>query len=107
MTGRHGADPFPQHSTCAPLSRQENEVLDEIEHGLIGSDLGLSARMARLDDPAGGGVGASGRRAGLRRDPAVLVMALPAVAGWALVGLAAAAVFLPVLLSAARWPFRA
>jgi len=86
--------------SCAPLSRRENEILDGIEHGLVGRDPGLCARMSQLDDlplvPAWARIG-GGLSLGLML--LVFVLALPAVAALALVGLAAAAVFLPWLVS--------
>ncbi len=92
---------------CAPLSPQENEVLDGIEHGLADSDPGLLARMSQLDDSppvagwarVGGGLAFGGMLL-------VFVVASPTLVAWALVGLVATAAFLPWLLSAARRPDR-
>lgn len=80
-------------------------MLDGIEHGLADSDPGLFARMSQLDDSppvaewarVGGGIAFGVMLL-------VFVLALPAVVAWALVGLVAAAAFLPWLLSAARRP---
>lgn len=100
--------PCGRPSWCAPLSRQENEVLDGIEHGLAVSDPGLFARMSALDDSppvavwarVGGGLAFGGMLL-------VFLLALPAAAAWAVVGLVAVAVLVPWLLSGgARWPHR-
>ena len=99
---RHGEASARRPSSCAPLSRGENEILDGIEHDLVGRDPGLSVRMAQLDDCVSvptlariGGALAFGLML------LVFVLALPVSAALVLVGLVAAAAFLPLLLSGA------
>jgi hypothetical protein len=84
---------------CAPLSREEDGILDEIEHDVAESDPGLAARISQLGDPpplpllarCAGGLS-------LGAIVLILASALPAAAAWVLLLLVAAAVVLPSLL---------
>lgn len=97
--GRHGVL-RRRPSACAPLSLREDQVLDEIEHDLAADAPGLFARMSQLADPPpvspwarlGGGLAFGSMLL-------VFVVALPAGAAWALVGLVAVAALLPWMLS--------
>ena len=84
---------------CAPLSPEEDGVLDEIEYALAQGDPGVAARISQLGDPAPLPLlarCAGGLSLGIML--LVVASAVPAPVAWVLLLLVAAAVVLPSLL---------